>query len=70
MTQRNMERVKRAVIRKYPIFASVALFNVPIEEDNKISTAEVYAEKLDNGDLKLIGIKYNPDFFDNLSFEQ
>lgn len=70
MTQQEMMRVKRAVIRKYPIFASVALLNVPIKEDNSISTAAVYAEKNNKGELILKGIKYNSEFFDNLSFEQ
>lgn len=70
MTPQDMERVKRAVIRKYPIFASIALFKVPIEEDKKIDTAAVWGEKQDNGKIKLMGIKYNSDFFDNLSFEQ
>ena len=70
MTQQEMLRVKRAVIRKYPIFASVALLNVPIEEDNKIATAGVYATKNDKGEHVLKGIKYNSDFFDSLSFEQ
>lgn len=70
MTQQEMARVKRAVIRKYPIFASIALFKVPIEEDKNISTAAVWGEKQDNGEIKLKGIKYNPEFFDNLSFEQ
>ena len=70
MTQQEMMRVKRTVIRKYPIFASVALLNVPIEEDNRIQTAAVCAEKNDKGELVLKGIKYNSEFFDNLSFEQ
>ena len=46
MTKQEMECVKRAVIRKYPIFASIALFNVPIEEDNRIPTAAVWARKV------------------------
>lgn len=70
MTQQEMARVKRAVIRKYPIFASIALFKVPIEEDKSIGTAAVWGEKQDNGEIKLKGIKYSPEFFDNLSFEQ
>ena len=70
MTKQEMERVKRAVIRKYPIFASVALFNVSIEEDNRISTAAVWAKEDNNGKIVLGGIKYNSDFFDNLSFKQ
>ena len=70
MTKQEMERVKRAVIRKYPIFASIALFNVPIEEDNRIPRAGVWAKEGKNEKLVLGGIKYNSDFFDNLSFNQ
>jgi len=70
MTKQEMERVKRAVIRKYLIFASIALFNMPIEEDNRIPTAAVWAKEGKNEKLVLGGIKYNSDFFDNLSFNQ
>ena len=63
-----MEQVKRAVIKKYPLFG-VTLFNVPIEENRNISTAQVVGEKID-GEIKLKGIEYNPDFFDRLSFDE
>lgn len=63
----SIEQVKRAVIKKYPIFG-VTLFNVPIEENKRISTAGVVGEKID-GEIKLKGIEYNPDFFDSLSFD-
>lgn len=70
MTEQDMERVKRSVIRKYPIFASVALFGVPIQEDKNILTIEIRGEKNNTGGVDLKGIKYNPDFLDNLTFEQ
>lgn len=70
MTEQQIARVKRAVIRKYPIFASIALLNVPIIEDKNISTAAVYGEKNEKGGIDLKGIKYNSDFFDSLTFEQ
>ena len=70
MTTQEMERVKRAVIRKYPIFGNVALLNTPIEADDKIKTAQIWGEEDKKGNIKLKGIKYNPSFFDNLTFGQ
>ncbi len=70
MTLQEMERVKRTVIRKYPIFASISLFNVPIVGDKNIATAAVVGEENEHGEIVLKGIKYNSEFFDNLSFEQ
>lgn len=70
MTEQNIARIKRAVIRKYPIFASIALLNVPITEDKNIKTAAVIGEKTKDGNIELKGIKYNAEFLDSLTFEQ
>ncbi|MCI8445560.1 MAG: hypothetical protein HFG15_03885 [Bacilli bacterium] len=70
MTQQDMDRVKRAVIRKYPIFASTALFGLTIQEDKDVSTVMVWGEKNSTGGIDLKGINYSSDFFDSLTFDQ
>lgn len=70
MTKEEMERVKRTVARKYPIFANQILLNIPVVEDKRIETAAVRAEENEKGELEPKLIKYNPEFMDNLSFEQ
>lgn len=70
MLDKKIERIKRAVIRKYPIFASIALLNVPITEDNSIDTAAVWGEKDESGKIILKGIIYNSEFLDSLTFDE
>ena len=53
MTQKDLDRVKRAVIRKYPITAGIALHNVDIELSTEVDTAAVVGEKDENGVIQV-----------------
>ena len=70
MTQKDLDRVKRAVIRKYPITAGIALHNVDIELSTEVDTAAVVGEKDENGVIQVKCMKVNPEFMDNLSFSE
>ena len=70
MTQKDLDRVKRAVIRKYPITAGIALHKVDIELSTEVDTAAVVGEKDENGVIQVKCMKVNPEFMDNLSFSE
>ena len=67
MTQTDLDKVKRAVIRKYPITAGLALHDVDVELSTEVETAAVVGEKDDKGIIHVKCIKANPEFFDKLS---
>ena len=70
MTQKDLDRVKRAVIRKYPITAGLAIHNVKMEISTEVDTAAVVGEKDEHGVIQVKCIKVNPEFMDNLSFSE
>ena len=70
MAKYNIDRIIRAVKRQYPYFSSLALFNVPILEDESIDTAAVCGETLEDGSIEVKKIIFNPDFLDSLTFEE
>lgn len=70
MAKYNIDRIIRAVKRQYPYFSSLALFNVPILEDESIETAAVCGETLEDGSIEVKKIIFNPDFLDSLTFEE
>jgi len=70
MTIEDIERVKKAVIRRYPIAAGLALSNLEIELSDSVNTAAVVGKKNDEGILEVDKIVVNPEFFDNLTFSE
>ena len=68
MTLDDLERVKRAVLRRYPIFASVALKDIKLELSEEVSTAAVVGHPNSLGVIEIEKIVVNPKFFDNLKF--
>jgi len=68
MTVEDLERVKRSVIRRYPISAGLALHGVTIELSKEVGTAAVVGVKNDQGIIEVDKILVNPDFMDCLSF--
>ena len=70
MTIEDIERVKNAVIRKYPITANLALDKVEIKLDKGISTACVVGTPNNEGELEVRELKINPDFFELLTFSE
>lgn len=70
MTIEDVEKVKKAVIRRYPITASLALDKVEIKLDTKIPTACVVGERNDEGILEVKELRINPEFFDLLTFSE
>ena len=70
MTIDDLERVKKAVIRRYPISAGLALEGVKLELSKKVSTAAVIAKKNDKGINEVEKIIVNPEFFESLSFKE
>lgn len=70
MTIEDLEKVKRAVIRKYGILSNLALNNIDVELDENIPTACVEAERNQVGKLCAKKIKFNPSFMDSLSFSE
>lgn len=70
MTERDLERVKRAVIRNYPITSGIALADIKIELSTDVDTAAVVGEKDENGVIQVKCIQVNPEFFERLSFSE
>ena len=70
MTLEDIERVKRAVIRKYPISAGLALRDVKIELTTEIETAAVACKKNEFGKSEVKALLVNPDFFERLTFSE
>ncbi len=70
MTVEDLERVKRSVIRRYPISAGLALQGVNIELSKTIDTAAVVGKKNDQGVIEVDKLLVNPDFMDRLSFSE
>ncbi len=70
MTKEELESVRKAVIRRYPISAGVALNGIEMELSNDVPTAAVVANRDDKGTLVVKKIKVNPKFFENLTFSQ
>ena len=70
MTLEDIERVKRAVIRNYPISAGIALKNVKIELTDTIETAAVVGKTNEAGKLEVSELKINPIFFESLTFSE
>ena len=70
MDMAGLERVKRAVIRRYPITASLALSNLEIKLTDEIETAAVRAERNDKGKLEAKKLFVNPEFMDALPFNE
>lgn len=70
MTEEDLLKVKKEVLRRYPISAGVALEGIDIEFNKSVSTAAVVAKKNDKGILEVEKIKVNPDFFASLTFSQ
>ena len=70
MTVEDLERVKRSVIRRYPISAGLALQGVTIELSKKVDTAAVVGKKNDQGIIEVEKLLVNPDFMDRLTFSQ
>ena len=70
MTERDLERVKKAVIRRYRISAGLALHGVKLELDKNIETAAVIGKPNEKGKIDIEKISINPDFFDRLSFSE
>ena len=68
MTKEDIEKVKRSVIRKYPISAGLALSGIDIELSESVSTAAVVGKKNDKGIIEVQKIKVNPEFFERLTF--
>ena len=68
MTLEEVERVKRSVIRNYPISAGLALKNVKIELTDTIETAAVVGKTTEEGKIEVKELKINPAFFDALTF--
>lgn len=70
MTEEDLEKIKKEVLRRYPISAGVALEGIDLVFDKSVSTAAVVAKKNDKGVLEVKKIKVNPDFFAGLTFSQ
>lgn len=70
MTLEDIERVKKAVIRRYPISAGLALNNVKIELTTEVETAAVVGKWNDKHVLEVDKLIVNPDFFDRLTFSE
>ena len=70
MTLEDIERVKKAVIRRYPISAGLALNNVKIELSEEVDTAAVVGKRNDKGVLEVDKLVVNPEFFDRLTFSE
>ena len=70
MTESELERIKRTVARKYPIFANVAMSNLPFIADENEETAGVVGIENEDGHIEIKGIHYNPSFLDSLEFNQ
>lgn len=70
MTMDELELVKKAVIRKYPISAGIALDNRRIELDESIDTAAVVSKRQEDESLKIEKIVINPKFMENLTFSE
>ena len=70
ITQKDLDRVKRAVLRKYEIAAGVALSEIDIRLSEEIDTACVVGEKDKDGVLQVKEILVNPHFFKNLTFAE
>ena len=70
MTKEDLEKVKKAVIRRYPIAASLALEGVDIELSTRIPTACVVGERNKDGVLEVKKMEVNPEFFDLLTFSE
>lgn len=70
MTVADLERVRKAVIRRYQISAGLALEGVKIELSSEVDTAAVVGKKNDKGIIEVEKIVVNPEFFDRLSFSE
>ena len=70
MTVADLERVRKAVIRRYQISAGLALEGVKLELSNDVDTAAVVGKRNDKGIIEVEKIVVNPDFFDRLSFSE
>ncbi len=68
--KKDLERVVKAVVRKYPTAAGLALANVKIDYSNEVPTACVCAKKNSEGILEVEKILVNPEFFGLLTFSQ
>jgi predicted metal-dependent peptidase len=70
MTYDDLERLKKSVLRKYPIQGNLAFKGIKFEITTSISTAAVAAERDEKGKLKVTKLLINPDFFDRMTYGQ
>ena len=70
MTQKELDRVKRAAIMRYPQVIGLALFNVKTELTTSVETAAVEVIYDKNNKPHINSLKVNPDFMDSLTFSQ
>lgn len=70
MTYDDLERLKKSVLRKYPIQGNLAFKGIKFELTKKVDTAAVSAVRDKNGKLKVNKLLINPDFFERLTYGQ